>query len=126
LARAVKELTAGRGAEFVLEFTGVPEAMEAGFELLRFGGRFVMAGATFPSGPIALDAEQLVRRMIRLQGVYNYEAQDLKAAVAFLSGAMARYPFADLIGRSFRLEEIQEAFDYAEKVKPPRVALRPF
>jgi alcohol dehydrogenase len=126
LARAVKDLTAGRGAELVLEFTGVPEAMETGFELLRFGGRFVMAGATFPSRPIALDAEQLVRRMIRLQGVYNYEPQDLKAAVAFLSGAIAQYPFAELIGRSFRLEEIHEAFDYAENVKPPRVALRPF
>jgi alcohol dehydrogenase len=125
LAHAVRELTAGRGAEYVLEFTGVPEAMETGLELLRCGGRFVMAGATFPSRPIALDAEQLVRRMIRLQGVYNYEAQDLKAAVAFLSGAIARYPFAELIGRSFRLEEIQEAFDYAENVKPPRVALRP-
>ena len=125
LAGAVKELTAGRGAEFVLEFTGVPEAMEAGFELLRFGGRFVMAGATFPSRPIALDAEQIVRRMIRLQGVYNYEAQDLKAAVSFLSDTVARYPFAELIGRSFRLEETQEAFDFAENVKPPRVALRP-
>ena len=125
LARAVKDLTAGRGAEFVFEFTGVPEVMEAGFELLRFGGRFVMAGATFPSRPISLDAEQLVRRMIRLQGVYNYEAQDLKAAVSFLSRAIARYPFAELVGRSFRLEEIQEAFDYAENVKPPRVALRP-
>jgi alcohol dehydrogenase len=126
LAHAVRELTAGRGAEYVLEFTGAPEAMETGFELLRYGGRFVMAGATFPSRPIALDAEQLVRRMIRLQGVYNYEAQDLKAAVGFLSGAITRYPFAELIGRSFRLEEIQEAFDYAENVKPPRVALRPF
>jgi alcohol dehydrogenase len=125
LSRAVKDLTAGRGAEFVLEFTGVPEAMETGFELLRYGGRFVMAGATFPSRPIALDAEQLVRRMIRLQGVYNYEAQDLKASVRFLSDAIARYPFAELIGRSFRLEEIQEAFDYAENVKPPRVVLRP-
>jgi alcohol dehydrogenase len=126
LVLAVKNLTAGRGAEFVLEFTGVPEAMEAGFELLRFGGRFVMAGATFPARPIPLDAEQLVRRMIRMQGVYNYEAQDLKAAVGFLSDAIARYPFAELIGQSFRLEEIQEAFDYAENVKPPRVALRPY
>ncbi len=126
LASAVKELTSGRGAEYVLEFTGVPEALEAGFDLLRYGGRFVMAGATFPSREIALDAEQLVRRMIRLQGVYNYEAQDLKAAVSFLSGAARRFPFAELIGRSFPLEEIQEAFDYAENVKPPRVALRPF
>lgn len=126
LVRAVKELTAGRGAEFVLEFTGVPEAMEAGVDLLRFGGRFVMAGATFPSRPIALDAEQVVRRMIRLQGVYNYEAQDLKAAVTFLSAAVERFPFAELVGRSFRLEEIQAAFEYAEQVKPPRVALRPF
>jgi alcohol dehydrogenase len=126
LALAVKNLTAGRGAEFVLEFTGVPEAMEAGFELLRFGGRFVMAGATFPARPIPLDAEQLVRRMIRMQGVYNYEAQDLKAALSFLSDAIARYPFAELVGQSFRLDEIQEAFDYAENVKPPRVALRPY
>jgi alcohol dehydrogenase len=126
LAREAKLLTAGRGAEFVLEFTGVPEAMETGFELLRFGGRFVMAGATFPSRAMALDAEQLVRRMIRVQGVYNYEPQDLKAALAFLSAAIERYPFTELIGRSYRLADIEEAFDYAEKAKPPRVALLPF
>jgi putative phosphonate catabolism associated alcohol dehydrogenase len=126
LSRAVRQLTAGRGAEYVLEFTGVPEAMEAGVELLRYGGRFLMAGATFPSRPIALDAEQLVRRIIGVQGVYNYEAQDLQAALHFLAEASGRFPFAELVGRSFRLEEIQEAFDYAERAKPPRVALRPF
>lgn len=126
LVRGVKDITGGRGVEFVLELTGIPEAMETGFELLRFGGSFMMAGATFSQRPIAVDAEQLVRRMIRMQGVYNYEPRDLQAALSFLADNVERYPFLELIGRTFPLDQIQDAFDFAETERPPRVAVRPF
>ena len=125
LVAEVKGYTAGRGAECVLEFTGSPEATEAGFELLRFGGRYVLAGATYPSRPIAISAEQLVRRLIRLVGVYNYEPGDLKQALTFLSACTGRFPFGELVGRTFPLSKIAEAFAFAEAERPPRVALRP-
>ncbi len=118
-------LTENRGADFVLEFSGHPEAIELGVRLLREGGRFVMAGATFPARPVQLLGEQLVRRLLHVIGVYNYQPEDLETALQFLAESQGRYPFADLVGKVFLLDDVAAAFDYAERQRPPRVAVIP-
>jgi threonine dehydrogenase-like Zn-dependent dehydrogenase len=125
IAARVKQLSGGRGADVGLEFAGCPESVELGAWLLRFGGRFVLAGSTFPSRPVQLSAEQLVRRMIRITGVYNYEPEDLETALAFLSLSVDRYPFEALVGASYPLSEVNAAIAFAETKRPPRVALIP-
>lgn len=124
-AGAVKAATGGRGVDVVLEFAGAPEAAEAAVELLRSGGHLVMAGAVFPSRPVQLAAEQIVRRMLRLTGVYNYQPADLGHALRFLAGAAGRFPFEELVGATFRLAEINEAVAFALREKPARVAVIP-
>ncbi len=114
----------GREAAIVFDLTGHPDAMEAGFEMLRPGGCLILAGAVFPSRALAISAEQIVRRMIRIEGVYNYAPEDLGVALAFLSRTAGRYPFRELVQRTFPLHEINEAIAYAEQHKPPRVAIR--
>ena len=109
----------------VLEFSGSPDATEAGWQMLRFGGRMLLAGATFPSRPLAIPAEQIVRRLLRISGVYNYAPGDLATALEFLAACADRFPFESLVGRVFPLSRIQEAIEYAEHARPPRVALRP-
>jgi len=125
LAACIRDLSAGRGADIGIELAGYPESIEMGIGLLRPGGRFVMAGATFPSRPVQLAGEQLVRRMIQIIGVCNYSPEDLETALAFLSKAADRYPFRELVGRSFPLREVNAAIRYAESRRPPRVALIP-
>ncbi len=125
LREAVLALTDGRGADMVFDFTGMPEAMESGFELLGIGGRFLLAGATFPSRAMQLPAEQLVRRLIRVEGVYNYLPEDLNAALQFLASSLGRYPFQRLTERRFGLEDADAAFHLAEADRPPRVAVMP-
>jgi alcohol dehydrogenase len=120
---AIRDLTAGRGADIALDFAGHPEALELGLELLREGGRFVVAGATFPARPIQLSGEMLVKRLLQIVGVYNYEPEDLGRAIDFLSAAHRCFPFAKLVTRSFPLDEVNAAFDHAERERPPRVAV---
>jgi alcohol dehydrogenase len=118
-------LTEKRGADIGLEFSGYPEAIELGVKLLREGGRFVMAGATFPARPVQLLGEQLVRRLLQIIGVYNYQPEDLETALQFLADSQGRYPLADLVGKSFSLDDVNAAFDHAERQRPPRVAVIP-
>jgi len=115
--------TGGRGVDIALEFAGTPEACESAIPLLRAGGHLVMAGAVFPSRPMALAAEDVVRRMLKLTGVYNYQPEDLGHALQFLSQVKDRYPFDELIGARFSLAGINTAIQFAEKEKPPRVAV---
>jgi len=119
------DLTQKRGADIGLEFSGSPEAIELGVRLLREGGRFVMAGATFPARPVQLLGEQLVRRLLQIIGVYNYQPEDLETALQFLAKSQGQYPFAELVGKVFSLEDVNAAFDYAERQRPPRVAVIP-
>jgi alcohol dehydrogenase len=123
--RRVLDLTHDRGAEVALEFSGYPEAMELGIRLLGEGGRFVMAGATFPSRPVQWPGEFLVRHLLQVIGVYNYQPEDLGTALDFLAQSSARYPFDELVPQSFSLAEVNAAFDYAQRQRPPRVAVIP-
>jgi len=56
-AAALRELTAGRGCEVVIDATGSPASMAAALEYCAFGGRLVYVGITqseiaFPHAPI--------------------------------------------------------------------------
>jgi putative phosphonate catabolism associated alcohol dehydrogenase len=118
-------LTHGRGADVALDFAGHPQALELGIELLRAGGRFVVAGATFPARPVQWSGEMLVKRLLQVIGVYNYAPEDLGRALEFLAAVQQRFPFAGLVAKTFSLQEVNEAFEYAERQRPPRVAVVP-
>ena len=123
--RQVFDLTHNRGADVALEFCGYPEAMELGIRLLREGGCYVVAGATFPSRPVQWSGEVLVRRLLQVAGVYNYQPEDLGTALEFLARCAGRYPFHELVARSFSLADANLAFEYAQRERPPRVAVIP-
>jgi putative phosphonate catabolism associated alcohol dehydrogenase len=112
-------------ADAVLELSGHAESVELGLSLLQPGGRLTLAGSTFPDRPAQLSAEQIVRRLIRISGVYNYAPVDLDAALLFLDRVAARFPFADLVSASFPLRDVNRAIAFAETERPPRVALIP-
>jgi alcohol dehydrogenase len=121
----VNDVSQRRGADIGLELAGYPESIELGVGLLRHGGKFVMAGSTFPGRPVRLSAQDIVRRMIRIEGVYNYSPGDLESALTFLSHAVNLHPFESLVGKSFHLSEVDAAMHFAESARPTRVALIP-
>ena len=118
-------ITGGRGADVTLELAGVAAAVEAGLALMRIGGTLVLAGTVLPTPRVSFDPEALVRRMLTIRGVHNYAPGDLAAALDFLDGAGNAYPFADLVGRSFPLAEIEAAFAFAHEHPGKRVAVVP-
>ncbi len=123
LADRVAETTAGRGADVVLELAGVRESVEAGLALVRVGGTLVLAGTVSPISAVALDPEKVVRNMLTLRGIHNYHPLDLVAARTFLAGPGRAFPFASLVGRSFPLEEAEQAFAHAHDQPGMRVAV---
>jgi len=106
-----------------LDYSGAPEAMETLLGLLGVGGTAVLVGATFPQRPLAINAEQLVRKVQTVRGLHNYNEQDFIAAVCFLEQHHARFPFADLVHDKFDLETVTEAFDYGIKSNAYRVGV---
>ncbi len=125
LQTTVKEVTSGRGADCVLDFSGSPAAMQQGLDLLRIGGRAIWVGAVFPTAPVPLIPEQIVRRLISIHGVHNYCPDDLAAAAGFLTDFHRRFPFEELVGQEFALKDVEAAFQAAEGSGTYRVMVRP-
>ncbi len=113
LGASVQRWTAERGVDVALELSGAPAAIEAGLSLLRIGGRYALVGSVFPTRPVALLPEKIVRRQLTLCGVHNYLPADLVVAVGFLAAWHHRYPFADLVEETFSLAEATRAFERA-------------
>ncbi|HEX4130415.1 MAG TPA: zinc-binding dehydrogenase [Pirellulales bacterium] len=121
----IMQRTEGRGVDVALELAGSAEAMEAAVQSLRIGGRAVLIGAVRPSRPLAIDGEQIVRRMLSICGLHNYGPDDLVAAIDFLERASQSYPIAGLVERRFSLADVDEAFRYATTNGALRVAVQP-
>jgi alcohol dehydrogenase len=125
LEQAVQQATDSRGVDVALELSGSPEAVETGLQLLRIGGCYVLVGAVFPTRDVALPAEQVVRRLLRIEGVHNYTPADLQRAIDFLTAHHTRYPFGELVSGRFALAEADAAFQHAIASQAPRVAVVP-
>jgi alcohol dehydrogenase len=78
-----------------------------------------------PTASVPLDPEAVVRRMLTIRGVHNYAPRDLATALDFLAGAGMAYPFAELVSRTYRLDEVEQAFAFAHAHPGSRVAVTP-
>jgi alcohol dehydrogenase len=121
----VRHVTDDRGVDLVLEMSGAPSSVEAAPSYCRIGGCLVLVGSVFPARPVSWNAEQIVRRLLRIEGVHNYTPGDLAEALRFLAAAHRRYPFEQLVTRTFRLDEVASAFAYAIDSGDVRVAVVP-
>lgn len=110
--------------DIVLDFTGSPEVMSAGIDLLGIGGTAVWVGATYPQPAVPLLAEHIVRRILTIRGIHNYNATDLLRAVDFMEAYHRHYPFASLVDGVFSLSDVVGAFEFALHKNPYRAGIR--
>ncbi len=99
--------SAQAGADVVICGPGTPEALRAALELVRPGGTVVMFAPLDPSAPLALDAERLYFKDLRLVASYSCGPDDTREALRLIaSGVVA----AQKVGAvTFTLEKIGEA-----------------
>ncbi len=125
LKEVLGQLSQGRGADIALDFAGVPAAVQTCIDAVRVGGCVLLAGSVFPTDALALAPENIVRRMLTVRGLHNYQADDLAQGLRFLERTQGRFPFEQLVARTFPLEQTQQAFEYAGQQRPVRLAVRP-
>ena len=110
--------------DVIFELSGVAEAMEQSLALLGIGGIALWVGATHPQRKLQIDAERVIRNLWTIKGLHNYNQADFIAAVQFIEKFHATFPFDQVIFDSFKLEDINTAFDYAINANPFRVGIR--
>ena len=112
----VRDHTEGRGADVVIQVANnlaVPE----GLNLLRKGGRYVNIGA---GGDANISVKSLPEEMI-FHTIRSGEPRHWLQAIDFLASRRARFPFDDMISKSYTLDQVNEAMRVMasyEVVKP--------
>lgn len=110
--------------DVAFDMSGHPDAMELGIEALATGGTAIWTGAVFKTRAVAVNPENIIRKLITIKGLHNYNFEDLQQALAFVTAHYGHFPFANVVAKEFALHQAQEAFEYALAHKPLRVGIK--
>jgi threonine dehydrogenase-like Zn-dependent dehydrogenase len=113
----------GDGADMVFELSGGAASMELSLELLKIGGVAIWIGGTYPQRTTAVSGEKVIRKLLTIKGLHNYNAEDFMHAVYFVEQQHQAFPFSELVEREYELDDVNSAFEFAVKQKPIRVGI---
>lgn len=123
---AVLAATGGRGVDVVLEASGNPAALAEGLELLRDGGRYVVAGHYTDAGTIPLNPHlHFNRKHVDLRGQWGTDFRHLVGALRLLGRHGERLPFEAVIGGRYTLDEANQALDDVEALRVTKAIILP-
>jgi D-arabinose 1-dehydrogenase-like Zn-dependent alcohol dehydrogenase len=114
-AARVRELTGGRGADAVVEATASPDAVSQALDLVRDGGRVVIAGHYTDNGPVEIHPHfQINRKHVELRGCWGSDYSHFHRAVVLASRFGDRVPWREMVGGTYPLERAGEALAAVE------------
>jgi threonine dehydrogenase-like Zn-dependent dehydrogenase len=123
LAR-VREASGGRGADIVLDCTGVPETFVASLHMVRVGGTVVEAGAFVDMGPVKINPNaDICTKNVSVLGIGGETAQAYKPAMDLMARNLDRLPLESFVSHRLPLQDAQRALDLAQRDEAMKVVL---
>ncbi len=104
----VRSLTNGRGADLVFDFSGHPDAFSQGLDMVRSGGRYMVAGQT-SSAKVSFQPSLITLKNVHVQGSLSADISHYHKALDFISQYQDRLPFQKMITNTYTLESVNEA-----------------
>jgi L-iditol 2-dehydrogenase len=124
--RWVRERTAGRGADVVIEASGSPGAVVEGLEMLRDAGRYVVVGQYTDAGDATLNPHRhLNRRHATVLGCWGYEYTHLHRSVSMMARHRGRFEWSRLVTREYALGDALRALADMEALAVVKALIRP-
>jgi len=108
---AVERITRGKGAHYVLECSGAPDAVNQAARMLNRGGRICLAA--FPHEPALVDVAYLVRNNIYVFGIRGEGKSATHRACAFMQ--QKRFDAKLIHTHTFALADVPTAIKYARE-----------
>ena len=122
----VRDLTAGRGADIVVECAGVAEAVPEGLEMVRKGGVYIEAGNFVDTGAVSINPHRhLCARNIRLFGMTNHPFTGYTPSLDLLRRYADGFPFERFVTHEFPLARTEEALLTSMTADSLKVVLAP-
>ena len=123
----VRARTHGEGADVVIEAAGSPAAIEEGLELVRDGGRYVIAGHYTDVGASTVNGHRHInRKHLEIRGCWGSEPAHFVRALALLERHAARTPWRAIGSGPYGLPALNAALADAEAMRIPKAIVDPW
>lgn len=123
----VRALTHDEGVDVVLEAAGAAPAIEEGLDLVRDGGRYVIAGHYTDVGDSAINAHrQINRKHLEIRGCWGSEPGHFLRALGFLERHAAEVPWREIGTRTYPLTALDDALADAERMHITKALVDPW
>lgn len=118
-------VTDGEGADIAIGVAGVPDAFTEGVRFLKNTGKYLEIGNISFGASTEFEPSRLTWNNISISGIAYYPPWYLGKALDFLSEHFDEYPYEELVGAEFALNDIQEAFEIYENRSVTRASIVP-
>ena len=110
LGQVLAETPGGRGADFVIEATGVPSAVAEGIDLARRGGTYLVVGQYTDHGTTMLNPHYITKKQLRVLGSWAFSAADHVEYVRSVPALAERFDLSSLVTH-YPLARANDALD---------------
>ena len=123
----VRSLTYGEGADVVLEAAGAAAAVPEGLDLVRDGGRYVIAGHYTDSGDTVINPHrQINRKHLEIRGCWGSEPGHFLRALMLLERYADQMPWCEVGDRTYPLDRLNDALADAEAMRITKALVDPW
>jgi threonine dehydrogenase-like Zn-dependent dehydrogenase len=121
---ALSDATEGRGADVVVDCTGVAETFAEALSLARVGGTVVEPGAFVDVGASPVNPNVIVTKSLRVIGVGGEILPAYAQALELMAGSLDTLPWRQIVSHVLPLEQAQEAVELSQRPEATKVCLR--
>jgi Zn-dependent alcohol dehydrogenase len=126
VAEAVRQLTSG-GVDYSFEAAGHPRLVETAFSVTRPGGTIVAVGVPPDGSVVSVPGPELTRSEKVLTGtLYGSARPQVDMPMILRLHAEGRLPLGRLVGRRYRLDQVNEAFADMQAGGSARGVIKPW
>jgi L-iditol 2-dehydrogenase len=125
-AAQVRAVTGGRGVDVVIEAAGDPAAVSQALDLVRDGGRVVIAGQYTDGGDVSINPHlQINRKHVEIRGCWGCDFSHVYRAVRLLAEQGHALPWGEAITAQYGLEKANDALLAVEKHEVVKAVIAP-
>jgi threonine dehydrogenase-like Zn-dependent dehydrogenase len=122
----VRRRTGGRGADLVIDCSGVAETFTEALELVRWGGTVVEAGAFVDLGPVPVNPNRdICTRNVCVLGIGGEKADAYTPAMEAMAAHLDQLPLREVVTHRLPLEGAGEAIELSQSPDAMKVVFAP-
>jgi L-iditol 2-dehydrogenase len=123
---AVRDWTGGRGADVVIDCSGIADTFTEALELVRWGGTVIEAGAFVDLGPVPVNPNRdICTRNVCVLGIGGETSEGYVPAMNAMAAQLDELPLRQVVTHRLPLDDAEEAIRLSESPEAMKVVFAP-